>query len=118
MRDLHVNIGGPRNNARQNVSFQIAQGERPAVNPQQISQLIAQMREALEQSRLPPEELRRVERRLTAIEEEAASEHPAVTEINEGLSFLGQLVQTAQGLTPLFSSTYQLLAAALGPLGR
>ena len=118
MRDLHVNIGGPRNNARQNVSFQIAPGERPAVDAQQITQLVSQLREALEQSRLPPEELRRVERRLTAIEEEASSEQPALTEINEGLSFLGQLVQTAQGLTPLFSSTYQLLAAALAPLAR
>ena len=115
MRDLHVNITGPRDRARQNVSLQIAQDDhRRSLDVEQISSLIAQLRVGLEQSQLPPEDLRRAERRLATIEEEARSEKPLLSEITEGMSFLSGLVQSAQGLSPLLASTMQLLAAAVG----
>jgi DNA topoisomerase IA len=97
------------------VSFQVAQSDnRRTLDVQQIGQLITQLRAALEQSQLSPDELRRAERHLTAIEEEARSDKPLLSEITDGITFLGKLAQTAQGLAPLFSSTYQLLAAAVG----
>ena len=115
MRDLHVNIEGPRNQARQNISFQVAsRTENPASNQERIAELIAQMRTALAQSQLSQDDLRRVERRLASIEEESRSERPAQSEIQESLSFLGQLVQTAQGLAPLFGSAYQMLVTVIG----
>ena len=113
MRDLHVNIGGPRDRARQQVSFQVAQtASRPALDVAQIGCLLGQLREALAQSQLPADERRRAERHLQTIEEESHSEKPLLSEINAGLSFLDNLANTAQGLAPLVSGTLRLLSAA------
>jgi hypothetical protein len=115
MRDLHLNIQGPRDRARQNVSLRIADSDnRQPLDVAQIGHLVDQLRLALEQSPLSPDDARRAQRHLAVIEKEAASERPLLTEINDSLSFLGKLAQTANGLIPLFSSTFQLLCAAVG----
>ena len=115
MKDLNINIGGPRNRAKQQVSFKIVQtGDRPGFDAGEIGQLIGQLRTALEQSTLQSDELRRAQRQLAAIEDEVASEQPAICEIGNAISFLGGLVQSAQGMAPIFSSTLQMLAAAVG----
>lgn len=115
MRDLHVNIGGPGDRARQSISFQIAQDDhRRTLDAEQIGRLVGQLRAELEQSNLPAEEFRLAKRQLATIEEEARSERPLLNEIKEGVSMLGQIMQTAQGLAPVFTSTFKLLAAAVG----
>jgi hypothetical protein len=115
MKDLNINIGGPSGRARQQVSFKIAQAcERPTLDPREISHLVAQLRVALEQSRLEGDELRRAERHLATIEEEAASAQPATAEIGHALSYLNGLLQAADKLAPLFSNTLGLLARAVG----
>jgi hypothetical protein len=115
MRDLHINVAGPKDRARQNVSFQIAQhDQRRAIDPQRVNELVEQLRTALAESQIAADDVRRVERRLQAIEDEAASEKPLLDEISSGISFLGQLAQTASGLSPLFGGTLQLLKTAVG----
>lgn len=115
MRDLQIHIGGPRDRARQQVSFSIAQQAAPrGLDASQIGELIGQLRVALTQSELPSDDRRRVERQLAAIEEEAQSEQPLLSEITGAMTFLGKLVESTQGLAPLFSSTYRLLATAVG----
>jgi hypothetical protein len=115
MKDLHINIGGPRDRARQQVSVRIAQaGEGPALDSRQIGELLSQMRQALEQSNLAGDELRRARRHLATIEEEAASPQPAMAEISNALSFLSGLVESFQPLTPLFASALGSLAKAVG----
>lgn len=120
MKDLHINIGGPRDQAHQELSFKVYQaGDAPAFDSEQIAGLIAQLRAALTQSDVAPEAARRAQRHLNTIEEESRSQKPVLSEIKDSISVLGSFVQTARGLAPLFSSTLQLLATAIGmPLCR
>src|SRR5262245_42811062 len=100
MKDLHINIGGPRDNARQQLSFHVQQGDRPGIDPQQIGHLLGEFREAMSASRLSAEDLRRIERHLASIEEESQSPKPLLAEIEGSLSSVQRLVQSAQSLAP------------------
>jgi len=117
VRDLHVNITGPRDRAKQNVTFHVAQSDqRRSLDVRQIGKLIAELRTGLAESNLPADDRRRAERHLATIEEETTSEKPLLSEINDSVSFLGQMMQTAQGLAPIVSSSLQLLKTAIaGP---
>lgn len=112
-----MNITGPRDRARQNVNFHVAQSDqRRGLDVRQISTLIAELRTGLAESNLPADDRRRAERHLATIEEEASSEKPLLKEITDSVSFLGQMLQTAQGLAPLVCSTLQLLKTTIaGP---
>jgi hypothetical protein len=72
VKDLNINIGGPTDQARQSVSFQIHNDHREgSLEPERIVTLVRELRASLEAEPLPEDDRRRLERHLTGIEEEA-----------------------------------------------
>lgn len=115
MKDLNINIGGPRDNARQQVSFHVQQaGDRAGLDAEQVCQLLGEFRTALSQSRLPSDETRRIERHLASIEEEAQSPKPLLDEIQSSFNSLQRLVQSAQAAAPALLGPLRTLAASFG----
>lgn len=115
MKDLNINIGGPRDHARQNVTFHVRQaGDRAGLDPQQLAGVLDSFRAAIQQSGLPAEDTRRIERHLTSIEEESRSPHPLMDEIHNSLAAVGRLVQSVQTVAPALLGPLRLLATSLG----
>jgi hypothetical protein len=115
MKDLNINIGGPRDRARQNVSVHVQQaGDRAGLDMQQVGQLLDQFRAALSQSQLTSEETRRIERHLASIEEESQAPKPLLEEIQNSFHALQRLVQSAQTATPALLAPLRALAATFG----
>jgi hypothetical protein len=115
MKDLNINIGGPRGNARQNVSFHVQQsGDRTGLDAEHLSRLLGEFRSALAQSRLSADESRRIERHLASIEEESQTPQPLLEEIRSSFESLLRLVKSAQSAAPILIGPLRALAATLG----
>ncbi len=115
MKDLQINIGGPRDRARQQVSLHVQQGgDRPGLDAEQVARLLGEFRAAINHTRLSADDLRRIERHLASIEEESRSPKPMLDEIQGSLQSLQRLVQSAQALAPVLLSPLKALAAGLG----
>ena len=118
MKDLNINIGGPRDRARQNVSVRVHQGDRQGLDAHEVGRLVGELRTALAQSRLPAEEAKRIERHLASIEEESQAPQPLLEEITSSISSIQRLVQSAQILAPALITPLRSLAAGFGiPVG-
>lgn len=115
MKDLHINIGGPRDQARQNVSFQVRQaGDRAGLDGAQLAGVLEHFRAAIQQGGLNAEDSRRLERHLASIEEESRSPHPLLDEIQTSFTAIGRLVQSLQTAAPALLGPLRLLASSLG----
>ena len=115
MKDLNINIGGPRDNARQKVAVHVQQaGDRAGLDSEQLGRLLDEFRAALAESRLSADEARRIERHLSSIEEESQSPKPLLDEIRSSFTALSRLVQSAQAAAPALLGPLRTLAATLG----
>src|SRR5687768_8161630 len=115
MKDLNINIGGPRDNARQQVSFHVQQaGDRAGLDVKQVGQLLGEFRAVLSQSQLSSDEARRIERHLANIEEESQSPKPLLDELRNSFHSLQRLVQSAQAAAPALLGPLRTLAATFG----
>jgi hypothetical protein len=115
MKDLNINIGGPRDHARQRVAVHVQQaGDRAGLDAEQIGRLLGEFRAAIEHSGLSPEDARRLQRHLASIEEESQSPQPLLDEIRNSFDALQRLVQSAQSTAPALLSPLRTLAATFG----
>jgi hypothetical protein len=115
MKDLNINIGGPRDRARQQVALHVQQGgDRPGLSVDQFGQLLQELRSLVQQCQLPADDVRRVERHLKALEEESHAPQPLLDEIQSSLSAVGRLLQSGSTLAPAALMSLKALAASMG----
>jgi transcriptional regulator with AAA-type ATPase domain len=115
MKDLNINIGGPRDQARQNVSFHVHQaGDRTGLDGGQLSAVLESFRAAIERSGMSADDARRIERHLANIEEESAAPQPLLDEIMGSFNSVERLVQSLQAVAPALVAPMRLLASSLG----
>ena len=119
MKDLNINIGGPTDQARQSVSFQIRNDHREQpFQPERVAALVRELREALTAAPLPDEDRRRLERHLATIDEETGSAEPSMIELRHDVGFVAGLVRSAASAGDTLLTLVQGLAACVGLSGR
>ena len=116
MQDLKVNIGGPRDQAKQSISFNVRYGgSKPAsVDKSQVAELVQQLRAELSKANISAEDTKRAERNLKAIEEETSSSQPALKEVEGALGSIGRILESAKSLTPTVVTVFRTLASVFG----
>lgn len=76
--------------------------------------LLDSVRSGLREASLTPDDARRVERSLGALEDEAKAQSPNLREVENSLGAIGRIVESAQKITPVVIGSLRSLAGAFG----
>ena len=115
MRDMNIRIGGPRDQASQSVSFNVARDQNAEGGPSEaVLNQLAELRSALNEIALPPDDAVRSERALQTIEQEVQSGTPELDELEHSIRSVGRIVAGFRAIAPAVFELFQRLAKGLG----